>query len=39
MWYKIAELLAKILNTPIIDREEKESFAFLWETEPVKFES
>jgi hypothetical protein len=37
-WYKVAELLAKIMDTPIVDLEEKESFAFLWKTKPVKFE-
>jgi hypothetical protein len=37
-WHKVAELLAKIINTPIVDLEEKESFAFLWKTKPVKFE-
>jgi hypothetical protein len=36
--YKIVELLAKIMNAPIVDLEEEESFAFLWKTNPVKFE-
>ena len=37
-WHKVAELLAEIMNTPIVDLEEKEGFAFLWQTKPVKFE-